>query len=154
MPQSSRAHADERALEVIVCDASRVTRFGWPHPFEQRPWNDIDGEFTALAERYPQFGYMSAIVKSVRSMGAEDDLAAFTSMHDLMVVAQPIPELPYDLVAVRAPGSLRAPSHGHVLIEHLSVTGHNDRIEGPDDEAVPLFWRYMIEKFGVHPGNE
>ena len=53
---------------------------------------------------------------------------------------------------MRAPGSLAKPSEGLVLIEHLSVTGRNDRIERPVDEAVPLFWRFMIEKFVVGPG--
>jgi hypothetical protein len=126
---------------------------GWPHPFRQRPWDEIDAEFAALAESHPQFAHMSAIVKSVLSAGAAGDLAAFTSLRDLMVVAQPIPELPYDLVAVRAPGGLHPPSEGHVLIEHMTVTGRNDRIERPVDEAVPLFWRFMIETFGVRPDD-
>jgi hypothetical protein len=39
-----------------------------------------------------------------------------------------------------------------VLIEQQSLTGHDDRIERLASEAVPLFWRFMIEKFGVHPG--
>jgi len=66
-------------------------------------------------------------------------------MHDLVVVSVRIPEPPYG-VAVRAPGSLRSPRDGHVLIEHMSVTGHDDRIERPVAEAVALFWRFMIEK--------
>jgi hypothetical protein len=131
-----------------------VSSTGWPYRFEQRPWDEIGTEFAAFAERHLQFEHMSAIVKSVRSSGAEDYLVAFTSMHDLMVVAQPIQELPYDLVAVRAPGSPGTPSDGHVVIEHLSVTGRNDRIERPVSEAVPLFWRFMIEKFGVFRGDD
>jgi hypothetical protein len=62
-----------------------------------------------------------------------------------MVVAQPIPEPPYDLVAVRTP------PEGRVRIEHMAVTGLRDKIERPANEAVPLFWRFMIEKFGVRP---
>jgi hypothetical protein len=31
------------------------------------------------------------------------------------------------------------------------VTGYDDRIERPASDAVPLFWRFMIEKFGVQP---
>jgi len=60
-------------------------------------------------------------------------------MHDLVVVSVPIPEPPYGVVAVRAPGSLRSPRDSHVLIEHMSVTGHDDRIERPVAEAVALF---------------
>jgi hypothetical protein len=52
---------------------------------------------------------------------------------------------------VRSPSSLTPPIADKVRIEHLSVTGRNDRIERPVDESVALFWRFMIEKFGVHP---
>ena len=38
-----------------------------------------------------------------------------------------------------------------VVIEHESATGHLDRIERPSGEAVPLFWRFVIEKFGIAP---
>ena len=57
----------------------------------------------------------------------------------------------YGVVAVRAPSSLHPPPDGQVLIEEMSVSGHNDRIERPVAEAVPLFWRFMIEKYGVAP---
>ena len=89
----------------------------------------------------------------MRTVGADGDLAVFTSMHDLMVVSQPIPEPPVQLVAVRAPSSLAKVSDGCVLIEHLSIKGRNDRIVRPVAEAVPLFWRFMIEKFGVDPNS-
>ena len=124
---------------------------GWPYAFRPRAWADIDSQFAAFAAKHPGFAHMSAIVVSVRSSKAEDRLAAFTSMRDLMVVARPIPEPPYDLVAIRAPSSLHPPVSGSVLIEHLSVTGRNDRVERPVSESVPLFWRFMIEKFGVEP---
>ncbi|WP_143162975.1 hypothetical protein [Couchioplanes caeruleus] len=105
-----------------------------------------------MADRYSQFRHMSDIVKSVLASDQTEALAACTSMHDLIVVPTPIPEPPYGVVAVRAPGSLREPGNGLVRIEHLSVTGHNDAIERPVADAVPLFWRFMIEKFGVDPG--
>ena len=60
-------------------------------------------------------------------------------------------EPPYDLVVVRAPISIRPPTAGCVLIEHLTATGLDDKIEGPTADAIPLFWRFMIEKFGVYP---
>jgi hypothetical protein len=75
-------------------------------------------------------------------------------MHDLIVVALPLPEPPFDVIAVRAPGSLREPPSGEVLIEHLAPTGRDERISRPAAEAVPLFWRFVIEKFGLHlPGR-
>ena len=124
-----------------------------PYPFRSVPWAHIDESFAEFAADHPEFSHMSAIVQSVRSVGAENDLAAHTSMHDLIVLAQPIPDPPYDVVAVRAPSSLVRPSDGCVVIEHLSATGGNDRIERPVGEAVPLFWRFMIEKFGGDPAS-
>lgn len=105
----------------------------------------------AMATEHEEFRHMEAIVRSVLDSDAADRLAAYTSMHDLIVVDVPIPEPPYGVVTVRAPDSLHAPSVGQVMIEHMSVTGHNDRIERPVAEAVPLFWRFMIEKYGVAP---
>ena len=89
----------------------------------------------------------------MRHAKAEHDLAAFTSMHDLMVRATPWPKPPYDLVTVRAPNSMSKVPAGLVRIEHLAVTGRNDKIERPVAEAVPLFWRFMIEKFGGAPSG-
>jgi hypothetical protein len=70
------------------------------------PWDQFDARFADFAAAHPTFEHMSAIVRSVRTLGADGDLAAFTSTHDLMVVSQPIPEPPVQLVAVRAPSSL------------------------------------------------
>lgn len=56
-----------------------------------------------------------------------------------MVVSRPIPEPPVELVAVRAPSSSAKVSEWCVLVEHLSVTGRNDRIERPVVGAVPPF---------------
>ena len=124
---------------------------GQTNAFRAGRWLDIDPFLARMAERDERFSHMSAIVKSVLDSNARDRLAAHTSMHDLIVVPTPIPVPPYGVVAVRAPGSLRSPRDGHVLIEHLSVTGHDDQIERPVAEAVPLFWRFVIEKFGVDP---
>jgi hypothetical protein len=125
---------------------------GWPYPFRPRSWEEIDSDFAGIANEHGEFRYMSAIVKSVLSSDAMERLAACTSMNDLMVVAMPIPKPPYDLVVVRAPlASLHPPGEGQVLIEHVSVTGRNDKVERPVADAVPLFWRFMIEKFGVIP---
>ena len=92
---------------------------------------------------------MVDIVQSVIDAGATDSLAATTSMHDLVVVPTPIPQPPYGVVIVRAPGSLAHPPIGSVIIEHRSGVGRDDKIERPVDQAVPLFWRFMIEKFGL-----
>lgn len=134
-----------------ACDDLVVRTMGWPYPFRQRPWEELDREFDSWSSTHPEFQHMSAIVTSVREAGAEDVLAASTSMHDLLVRPTPLTDPPYDVVAVRAPNSMFKVTPGTVLIEHLSVTGRNDRIVRPAADAVPLFWRFMIEKFGVDP---
>jgi hypothetical protein len=128
-----------------------VRTAGQPYPFRVRPWNDIGVFLGNMAERDASFEYMVAIIDSVLSTGSTAVLAGTTWMHDLAVVPIPILPPPYGVVVVRAPGSLSAPRDGQVLIEHLSVTGHDDRIERPVADAVPLFWRFVVEKFGITP---
>ncbi|WP_116951418.1 hypothetical protein [Jiangella endophytica] len=91
-------------------------------------------------------------MRSVIASGRSEELAGRTTMHDLVVAPRPVPEPPYGVVRVCAPNSLRrARRAGNVLIVEESVTGHDDSIERPAAEAVPLFWRFMIEKFGIAP---
>jgi hypothetical protein len=110
--------------------------------------------YASLASEHPEFGHLLGIVRSIRQSGVEDSLAGMTSMHDLIVAIAPVQSPPIDTIVVRAPGSVHAPTHGRVLIEHVSVTGRNDRIERPTDNATPLFWRFAIEKFGIRPDRE
>jgi hypothetical protein len=124
---------------------------GWRFPFEARPWADIFGDANAMAINHEEFGYLAAVAASVIETQSTEVLAGLTSMHDIIVTSTPVPDAPLDVVAVRAPGLLRSPEAGKVLVEHVAVSGHNDRIERPATEAVPLFWRFIIEKFGVHP---
>jgi hypothetical protein len=126
---------------------------GWRYPFESHPWENIAQRMNAMADNHNQFSHMAAIVASVIETKSTDLLAGLTSMHDIIVAGTPIPDPPLDVVAVRAPGSLQPPRDGHVLIEHLACSGHNDRIERPTSEAVPLFWRFMIEKFAAYPAH-
>lgn len=104
-----------------------------------------------MAAEHPSFLHMRLIVDSVLATESALALAGTTSMHDLIVVSRPISEPPYDVIAVRAPGSVHRPRNGHVIVEHLTVTGRNDSLERPVAEAVPLFWRFVIEKYGIHP---
>ena len=94
---------------------------------------------------------MADIADSVLACGGEHRLAGLMSMHDLVVTARPVPaHRPIEVVVVRSPSSGYV-GPGGVFIEHRSGTGHDDRIHRPGDEAVPLFWRFMIEKFAVEP---
>jgi hypothetical protein len=87
---------------------------------------------------------MVDIVESVIACGADAQLAGLASMTDLVVAAKPLPEPPIEEVIVRF-------QWGSVSIEHLTHTGRNDKISRPGSEAVKLFWRFMIEKLGIHP---
>ncbi|MDT4935443.1 MAG: hypothetical protein QOK11_3335 [Pseudonocardiales bacterium] len=104
-----------------------------------------------MTEADQRFAYLVEIVDSVTESGLSPHLAATTSMHDLIVASMPLMLPPFDVVAVRAPGSIRAAPDGEVLIEHLTPTGRDERITRPVAEAVPLFWRFVTEKFGLHP---
>ncbi|GLY39784.1 hypothetical protein Amsp01_058070 [Amycolatopsis sp. NBRC 101858] len=130
----------------------RLNSRAWPHRFEEVPWRDIAARFDAMAAVHPEFGPVAEIVASVLACGGDAHLAALTSMHDLVVTARPVPaHPPIPVVVVRSPSSGFVGAGG-VFIEHRSVTGHDDGIFRDGAEAVPLFWRFMIEKFGIESG--
>ncbi|MFT3832411.1 MAG: hypothetical protein QM711_03700 [Micropruina sp.] len=104
-----------------------------------------------MADRQPEFQYLADIVTSVLEAGASTTLAGFTSMHDLLVVPKPVAEH-WTPVTVLAPHVPFLPN-GTVRIEHLSSSGRLERVDRPAAEAVPLFWRFMREKFGVETGR-
>ncbi|MBX3314597.1 MAG: hypothetical protein KF906_09780 [Actinobacteria bacterium] len=128
----------------------------WRHVFEPRPWSDLTEFYERMATKDQAFGYLVDIVRSIEASPSRDRLAATTSMHDLLVVDQPISTPPIEVLRVSAPGSLSPAPAGSVVIEHLSHNGRNDRVERPVVEAVPLFWRFALEKFGIEgaPVNE
>lgn len=126
---------------------------GWRYPFRAQPWPQVHDFESAVWLDHPEGHYLVAIIESVMASGVADQLAVLTSMHDLVVVAQPIPEPKMDVLVVRAPGSLHSPKPGCVLIEYLAVSGRNTSIERPTADAVKLFWRFVQEKFGMVPNQ-
>jgi len=128
----------------------RINSRAWTGQFNTVAWIDIAARFNDMARRHPEFQHMADIVASVLACQGVNRLAGLTSMHDLVVTSRPIPEPPIEEVIVWSPSSGRV-GPGAVLIEHRSCTGHDDRIVRPASEAVPLFWRFMIEKFGIAP---
>ena len=93
---------------------------------------------------------MSDLVAGIRD-GAADRLAGFMSMHDLAVTTVPVPDAkPIDVIWVR-PQPAADPDSPDVLIEHWSATGWDDHIVRPALEAIPLFWRFVHEKWGIKP---
>jgi hypothetical protein len=129
----------------------RTNSRAWSDRFDALPWRDIADRFDAMAAEHPEFRPLADIAGSVLACGGEQHLAALTSMHDLVVTARPVPEYrPIEVVVVRSPSSGFVGATG-VFIEHRSVTGHDDQLFRDAAEAVPLFWRFVIEKFGVRP---
>jgi hypothetical protein len=119
---------------------ARVKTLGWPYPAHPRTWRELHARFTELGASHEA---IVAIIDSIQTSDLASSLAAFTSMDDLMVLEVPLRDLPYDLLAVRVHDGKT------VEIEHLSVTGRNDQITRAAGDAVPLFWRFVEEKFGL-----
>ncbi len=121
----------------------------WAYEFRPTSWSDLRARYTELSEIDQRFRYLLDVVDSVEDAGLGDSMAASTSMHDLVVADLPLTDVPLEVIVVRAPSSPDPPKPGQVLIEHLSHTGRNDRIERPAADAVPLFWRFVQEKWGL-----
>jgi glycerol-3-phosphate O-acyltransferase len=90
-----------------------------------------------------------AILDTAIEAGLDEYLALTTSMHDLVIAAKPVSQPPNDVVIVRSAGSLHPASNGNVLIETISHLNKTTAIERPVGEAVPLFWRFMREVYGL-----
>jgi hypothetical protein len=119
---------------------------GSTQPFPARPWPDIAEFFRSIADAHEQFARMSELVGTIIECGGASKLAGFTSMHDLVVTPLPVAPI-YDVVRVSPE------SPGAVVIEHRAVTGRNDRITRPTADVIPLFWRFMTEKYGIEPAH-
>lgn len=122
--------------------------------FSVRPWDEIREFYRGIATNSVNFQAVLDIVDSVVASQRTHDLAAHTSMHDLLVRPTPVHDGGRDFIAVRASGTTFGRSGtviGSIAIEHVSETGHDDRLVRPVSEAVPLFWWFMIEKWGIHP---
>lgn len=128
-----------------------VRTLGFPYAFRAKPWSEIEAGLDRIAQAHEQFRHMADLARSVIESPARNQLAGTTSMHDILVALAPVGEPPIDIIVVRAPGSLHEAPSGKVRIEHLSVSGRNDTIDRPVADTIPLFWRFVIEKFGVSP---
>jgi hypothetical protein len=123
-----------------------------PYVFHAQPWDEVLYTYRHASGRDGSLSYLVAIVESVVDSPSRELIVGRVSSHvyDLNVAAAPVGAPPTETVIVRTSRSLRhASKPGSVIIEHSSATGRDDRIERPVDEAVALFWRFMIEKFGV-----
>ena len=131
-----------------------------PVAFAVHPWPSIRDHCAEIAHLTDGTAAVLAIVDSVIASGCADDLVAHTPMHDLLVTATPEePEAHpsyglrvWDYLEIAASGSFdrfATPDHGKIAIAHHSSTGRVERIVRPTTDAVPLFWRFMAEKYGI-----
>lgn len=121
------------------------------YPFRAAPWDAIAARLHEMADIHVEFQHVAGVADSVIAFGMTEELAGCTSMHDLLVVPRPVPEPVVEMLRVCSPSSMRVVGEGCVAIEHVTVTGRDERIERPVAETVPLFWRFVVEKFGVQP---
>jgi hypothetical protein len=93
------------------------------------------------------------VVDSVLACGGAERLVATTSMQDLWVTREVkgAAASGVDLIQVCAASSMRAFRRGEVLVVHTSHSGQKEQISRPASEAVPLFWRFVTEKWGIEP---
>lgn len=124
---------------------------GWRYPIPPVPWAERLEEYERAVSDGIPLQHMVDIVRSVIDSGRADELVTAMSHFDLIVAAAPADSPPFDIIAVRTLAALKPPRDGCVRIEHQSLTGHDDSIERPNSEAVRLFWRFVISKFGIEP---
>jgi hypothetical protein len=113
------------------------------HPYEFAPqsWDEL-----ARESENEMYSYARPIIESIRHSNVTDQLAGALWQGGLAVAVVPISGPPIELLRVSALGP------GIVRILHQTHTGKNDEIDRPASDAVALFWRFAIEKFGVKPG--
>lgn len=124
---------------------------GWQTPIPSGRWEERLEEYESAVASGVPLQHMVDIVRSVIESGRAAELGSAMSHFDLIVASQPADAPPVDVIAVRTLAGLKPPKNGCVRIEHQSLTGHDDSIERPVSEAVRLFWRFVIEKFGIEP---
>lgn len=130
-----------------------VRTMGHPYDFKAKPWETIFSRVTDLSREHPDFTYLVDVVKSVLESGVSNQIAGALWMMDLAVAQAPVGTKPIDVIIVKGPASLNPPPTGLVRIEHVTVSGRNDVIDRPYAESVPLFWRFIREKYGVVAGR-
>jgi hypothetical protein len=115
-------------------------------------WNEVAERVRGYTGSNPKFRFLVDVIDSIRECGGQERLAGIWTLGGLVVTPLPIPdEPPIQEVILSLPGMGWGPTGEEVLIEHRAISGHDDRILRPSSEAVPLFWRFMIEKFGIAP---
>ena len=112
------------------------------------PWHEIEQFYERLSADGAVFvDPMLSLTRSIVAEGAASKLGAHTSMHDLVITTVPV-SLEPDWLRVSL---LR---DGEIRITHDTPTGPGDSIERSQSELLPLFWRFLIEKWDIRPARD
>jgi hypothetical protein len=110
-----------------------------------REWSGTSGVYLAHL----------AIIASVTESGMADQFVVGFGQpqQDLRFAVKSVEARFRDSIVVCGLDWRDPPSTGLVRIWHASFTGLADDIERPIAEAVPLFWQFVAEKFGIYPAE-
>jgi hypothetical protein len=111
---------------------------------EGRPW------FTDWAARFAEYRPHVAIIDSIAGsrLGDEFVFSYGESIRALWIAVPSVASSLRDEVEVCDP-RWAGVGDGNVRIRHEAFTGLTDEIERPIADAVPLFWCFVAEKFGI-----
>lgn len=126
-------------------------RSGWQYAIPRREWTDLLDEYRTAAKSVPTLAPLLSIIESVIENQMQDRLAATTSMWDLVITTAPAGEPPLDVIVVRSSVSMSPSPAGEVRIEQFATSGQKEEVTRPVAEALPLFWRFVLAKFGLKP---
>lgn len=123
----------------------------WSHRrFQATPWAQLADHYRLPANGTSEHLAIIEIIDSVRACGADGVLAAARTIGALNVVDVDATEPPYSVLSVSIIPAGRTAA-GAVQVRHVSCSGLAEDIVRPLDDAAPLFWRFVIEKFGIQP---
>lgn len=122
---------------------------GWPWPWKRQAWPDLAVEYRALLAEMPTIAPVLAVIESVIENKMVNRLTASTSLRDLVVTLDPPSDPPIDVIIVRSLVSVKPSLAGDVTIEHVATSGRTESITRPEADVLPLFWRFVFEKYGL-----
>lgn len=126
-----------------------IRQGGFPYPIVHDDWDLLLSEYLD-GPPFVRASPVTEVVRSITRSPARTELRYTTSMWTLLVSPEPGTPAPVDAVHIRETED----RDGTIVIEHLPLVGIADRIERPAADAVPVFWRFMKEKYGIEGREE
>jgi hypothetical protein len=123
------------------------------YPWSQ--WPELTEQAVPEFRRRVEYSEMNiaflAIIQSVSASGLSDQfVASWSPLGRLSVALAAFEPTLREEITVRGDMPLHWVSPGSIRIYHESYSGMVDDIESPIVDAVPLFWRFVAEKFGIY----